>query len=152
MVCVLFFVVVLTIASFSGKLYGCGWAVLLWVSGHIMPFMSEITSLDDLNFFAVLADTAGAALVFFTAPSCGACRQLKTVLAKILAEGAAFRAFEVDAVHNGGLVNSLGVFHLPAMFLYLDGHYHRAIHCEPLASRILQAVDQAVFLPAEDEP
>ena len=117
-----------------------------------MPFMSEITSLDDLNFFAVLADTAGVTLVFFTAPSCGACRQLKTVLAKLLTEGAAFRVFEVDAVHNGGLVNSLGVFHLPAMFLYVDGHFHRALHCEALPERIQQAIDIALLLPAEEEP
>ncbi len=131
-----------------------------------MILMSEIIALDDLNFFEVLATTHGVVLVFFTAPSCGACRQLKLVLSKMIAENATFQVFEVDAVHNGGLVNALEVdavhngglvnalevFHLPAMFLYVNGRYHRAIHCEALPQRIQQAIDIALLLPAEEEP
>lgn len=117
-----------------------------------MILMSEIIALDDLNFFEVLATTHGVVLVFFTAPSCGACRQLKLILSKMIAENATFQVFEVDAVHNGGLVNALEVFHLPAMFLYVNGRYHRAIHCEALPQRIQQAIDIALLLPAEEEP
>ena len=117
-----------------------------------MPSMNEITSLDDLNFFEVLATTHGVALVFFTAPSCGACRQLKLVLSKMVAENATFQVFEVDAVHNGGLVNALEVFHLPAMFLYVNGYYHCVIACEALPQRIQQEIDIALLLPAEEEP
>lgn len=117
-----------------------------------MILMSEIIALDDLSFFEVLATTHGVVLVFFTAPSCGACRQLKLVLSKMIAENATFQVFEVDAVHNGGLVNALEVFHLPAMFLYVNGRYHRAIYCEALPQRIQQAIDIALLLPAEEEP
>ena len=60
--------------------------------------------------------------------------------------------FEVDAVHNGGLVNALEIFHLPALFLYVDGHYHRELQSEALPARIHHAIQTALSLPAEDEP
>jgi thiol-disulfide isomerase/thioredoxin len=117
-----------------------------------MPAMTKIARLDDLNFHHVLVETPGAALVFFTAPNCGACRSLKRALEIFLQEYESLPVFEVDAVHNGGLVNALEVFHLPSMFLYVDGHYHRELKCEALPARIHQAIQTALSLPAEEEP
>ncbi|MEZ5453115.1 MAG: thioredoxin family protein [Thiothrix sp.] len=117
-----------------------------------MPAMTKIARLDDLNFHHVLTETPGVALVFFTAPNCGACRSLKQALGKFLREYEPLPVFEVDAVHNGGLVNALEVFHLPAMFLYVDGNYHRELQCVPLPARIDAAIRQAKNLPSEEEP
>jgi thioredoxin 1 len=117
-----------------------------------MPAMTAIARLDDLNFHHVLADTPGAALVFFTAPNCGACRNLRQALDNYLQAYPSLPLFEIDAVHNGGLVNALDIFHLPAMFLYVNGHYHRELKCEPLPARIHHAIQTALSLPAEDEP
>lgn len=117
-----------------------------------MPAMTKIARLDDLNFHHTLAETPGAALVFFTAPNCGACRSLKRALEKYLHEHPPLPVFEIDAVHNGGLVNALEIFHLPAIFLYMNGHYHRELKCEPLPARINHAIQTALSLPAEDEP
>ena len=114
--------------------------------------MTSIASLTDLNFHHVLAETSGAALVFFTAPNCGACRSLKTALRKWLHDDPPLPVFEVDAVHNGGLVNALEIFHLPALFLYVDGHYHCELQSEALPARIHIAIQTALQLPAEDEP
>ncbi|OQX02647.1 MAG: thioredoxin [Thiothrix lacustris] len=114
--------------------------------------MTIIAHLTDLNFHHVLAETPGAALVFFTAPNCGACRNLKTALRKWLHDYPPLPVFEVDAVHNGGLVNALEIFHLPALFLYVDGHYHRELQSEALPARIHAAIQTALQLPAEDEP
>lgn len=115
--------------------------------------MDSITAkLDDLTFHHVLAEIPGAALVFFTAPNCGACRHLKQALVNFLQAYPPLPVFEVDAVHNGGLVNALEVFHLPALFLYVDGHYHRELKCEALPARIHQAIQVALGLPAEEEP
>ncbi len=50
----------------------------------IILTMTSIASLTDLNFHHLLAETPGAALVFFTAPNCGACRNLKQALEKFL--------------------------------------------------------------------
>lgn len=117
-----------------------------------MPAMAKIASLNDLNFHRVLAATPGAALVFFTAPHCGACRHLKQALQRYLQTYSELPVFEVDAVHNGGLVNALEVFHLPAMFLYVDGHYHCELHCEPLPIRVHAAIQFALTQPAQEEP
>lgn len=113
--------------------------------------MPTIASLDDFNFYPVLAETRGAALVFFTAPQCGACRSLRQALDELL-ETCTLPVFEVDAVHNGGLVNALAVFHLPTLFVYLNGHFHRELQCEPLPARIHRALEQALQLPAQEEP
>ena len=117
-----------------------------------MCSMTSIAHLTDLNFHHVLAETSGAALVFFTAPNCGACRSLKTALRKWLHDYPPLPVFEVDAVHNGGLVNALDIFHLPALFLYVDGHYHCELQSEALPARIHIAIQTALQLPAEDEP
>ena len=114
--------------------------------------MTSITHLTDLNFHHVLAETPGAALVFFTAPNCGACSSLKMALGKWLQAYPPLPVFEVDAVHNGGLINALDIFHLPALFLYVDGHYHRELHAEALPAQIQAAIQAALQLPAEDEP
>lgn len=117
-----------------------------------MPTMTKIASLDDLNFHHVLAETRGVALVFFTAPHCGACRSLKRALETFLRENGSVPVFEVDAVRNGGLVNALDIFHLPATFIYRDGQYHRELKCEPLPGKIAEAIRQGQHLPAEEEP
>ncbi len=117
-----------------------------------MPAMTRIASLDDLNFHHTLAETPGAALVVFTAPNCGACRSFKQAMEIFLQEYQPLPVFEVDAVHNGGLVNALDVFHLPALFLYVDGHYHHELKCEALPVRIHHAIQTALSLPAEEEP
>ncbi len=117
-----------------------------------MPRMKTIASLNDLNFHHTLATLEGVALVVFTAPHCGACRHLKQALKLLQQQQPELSLFEVDAVHNGGLVNELEVFHLPALFLYVNGRFHRQLHCEPFAHRIQQALELALRLPAEEEP
>ena len=117
-----------------------------------MPRMKTIASLNDLNFHHTLAALEGATLVVFTAPHCGACRHLKQALKLLQQQQPELSLFEVDAVHNGGLVNELEVFHLPALFLYVNGRFHRQLHCEPFAHRIQQALELALRLPAEEEP
>ena len=117
-----------------------------------MPSMTTIARLDDLNFYEVLAATAGPALVYFTAPSCAACKSLKHALERYSHYYPPLPMFEVDAVHNGGLVRALEVFHLPALFLYVNGHYHRQLHCEVLPGALHHAIETALKLPAEEEP
>ncbi|QTR51826.1 thioredoxin [Candidatus Thiothrix anitrata] len=118
-----------------------------------MLAMTKIANLTDLNFHHVLAATPGTALVFFTAPNCGACRSLKLALGKYLhSYPATLSVFEVDAVHNSALVNALEVFHLPALFLYVAGHYHCELHSEPLPAHLYRAIQTALSLPAQEEP
>ena len=109
-------------------------------------------ALTDLDFYQTLADVTGNALVVVTAAHCGACKQLKRVLQAYQASTEAYPVFAVDAVANGGLVQALNIFHLPALFLYKNGQYHRAIHCEATLPALQQAMQEALLQAAEEEP
>jgi len=108
--------------------------------------------LDQFNFHHVLAETPGTALVVFTGPDCGACRRVKGLLSEMVAEGEAWRLFEVDAARDPGLAREFEVFHLPSLFLYQDGHYHAPLHAEPLPARVRTAVAETLARPAVEAP
>ena len=114
--------------------------------------MVLLESLDDLNYHHTLLETAGIALVYFSAPACGACRRLGQALQRYALDSDDVKIFVVDAVHNGGLMNEFEIFHLPTLFLYLDGAFHANLQCMALPEAIREAVDTATTLPAEDEP
>ena len=117
-----------------------------------MPAMEKIASLNDLNYHHTLMDTSGAVLVYFTAPNCGTCRSLKLALTQYLERAEGVAVFEVDAVHNGGLINEFGIFHLPTLYMYLNGEFHADLQCFAMPDAIQQAVDKAVSLSPEEEP
>jgi hypothetical protein len=60
--------------------------------------------------------------------------------------------FEVDAQHEPGLVRELEVFHLPSLFVYAHGEYHRPLEAEPLPDRLAVALDATLALPPLDPP
>ena len=91
-------------------------------------------SLSQFDFHHTLAQTEGVSLVYFTAPGCGACRQLKQILESHPQEFALLNIFEVDAQQDMALTREFDVFHLPAMFLFRDGHYHAPIRTLPALS------------------
>jgi thioredoxin-like negative regulator of GroEL len=112
--------------------------------------MSALRRLDQFTFHHALADTSGPSLVLFTAPACGACRRVKGILAQL-----PFRdltLFEVDAGLDMALTREFEVFHLPALFLFRDGRYHRPVHAEAAATALRAAVDAALAAPAEEAP
>lgn len=107
--------------------------------------------LDQFDFFPTLADTPGLALVFFSAAACGSCRYWRAMLEKYAA-GAAVTLFEVDAGVDQALARTFEVFHLPALFLFIDGEYHSPIHAEARPEALQTAIDRACRLPAEEAP
>ena len=60
--------------------------------------------------------------------------------------------FEVDAHDSPGVARELEVFHLPALFLYVGGEYHRPVHSVLRVEALRQAVGEALALPPEDPP
>ncbi len=111
-----------------------------------------LARLTQFDFHHTLAETEGISLVFFTAPGCGACRQLKKVLESHPREFALHHVFEVDAQQDMALTREFEVFHLPAMFLFKDGHYHAAIHAEPQSPSIIAAIDAALAGAPQEAP
>jgi len=113
---------------------------------------SVLARLDQFTFHHRLASTAGDALVIFTGPACGACRRLKRVLEEHAEQFTDLRLFEVDAGEDMALTREFEVFHLPAMFLFRDGHFHCELHSEAQPQQLRRAIDAAFAAPAQEQP
>ena len=111
-----------------------------------------MTLLDQFSFHHTLAETHGVALVIFTAPHCGSCRVMRHAMSTHGASHPGVSLFEIDAQRDMALTREFEVFHLPALFLYRDGHFHGEIQCEPLPHRLEYAVAAAMTLPAREAP
>lgn len=108
--------------------------------------------ISEFDFYAQLAGQAGLMLLIFTAPGCRSCRVMKGLLREYELIREDLQAWEVDAVENAGLVREYEVFHLPAMFLFRDGHYWRPIETEARAPALHRAVQDALALPPLEPP
>lgn len=111
-----------------------------------------IRALTQFDFHHRLEETPGAALVVFTAPLCGACKMLRTAMTHYGEGNPEVTLFEVDAQQDMALAREFDVFHLPALFLYLDGRFHAEIQCETLPEKIAEAVVDARLGPAAEAP
>ena len=114
--------------------------------------MRQPELLDAWTYHPALDALAGAALVVFTAPGCGACRALRRALATGPDPGFSWRWFEVDAATSAGLVADLEIFHLPAMFLYAEGDYYAEVHAPPRPDDLAAAMAAARAGPRGDPP
>ncbi len=114
--------------------------------------MQTIQKLTQFDYYHCLGNLSGDALVFFTSPACGACKQLRKALERYVQQYDNLRVFEIDAVHESGLVKTFEVFHLPSMFLYRDGQFHCELHSEAHPQKLHAAIAKAYQMPAEEEP
>lgn len=108
-------------------------------------------NLTEFDFYPRLGQSTGASLVLFSGPQCGACRRAEAVLPQALV-GAVAYLFRVDVEKCTALAREYEIFHLPAMLLFIDGHFHAAIESPLLPEKLRQAVATALTLPAEEAP
>lgn len=116
--------------------------------------MNEATLqvLNDTDFYSVIQATQGVSIVFFTSEGCSSCRHWKVLLRQLAAERPALHLYEVDAQQSMGLTREYEVFHLPALFVFRDGHYHAPLQCEARLDTIKATLDAALTSPAEEAP
>jgi thioredoxin 1 len=114
--------------------------------------MSALTPLDEFGFHHRLAATRGVALVMFTSTGCSSCRSWKRLLGAYHSQHPELALFEVDAGHAQALAREFNVFHLPALFLYRNGHFHGALHCEAQLDKLHAAIGDALVAPAQEAP
>jgi thiol-disulfide isomerase/thioredoxin len=114
--------------------------------------MSRIIRLDQFSFHHTLEETPGVAIVIITGPDCGSCRMMRQALQSLLDDGAKFVVFEVDAETDMGIAREFGVFHLPSLFVFMNGVYHAPLEAEALPERILPALDAVLEAPAREAP
>lgn len=116
------------------------------------PFVpSGFLRLVEGEFHARLAASAGVAVVLFSAPQCGACRAWKQLLPQALAEMAGV-FYEVDVSEATGVARSFGIFHLPTVYLYRNGHFHGELQCEARLEAIQCAAHNLLAGPPQEEP
>lgn len=115
-----------------------------------LPDNAGMEVLDEFDLHHRLAAQPGLSLALFTSPTCGTCRRVERLLPEA-APGDA-RLFKVDVRHAQALARAYGVFHLPALFLFRDGHYHARLDCEVTPAALQGAIAAALAAPAEEEP
>lgn len=112
-----------------------------------MPF----TELSEFDFHKHLAASPGIAIVMFSGPDCGACRRLEKHLPEWLSDHAD-HLFKVDAQRGTALARAYDVFHLPALFVFVNGHYHGPLHAEAARAPMIAALRKLIAEPAREEP
>jgi len=114
--------------------------------------MPALTPLDEFGFHHTLAGTRGSALVIFTSVGCSSCRAWKQLLAAYCVQHPEITLFEVDAGHAQALTREFNVFHLPALFLYDDGHFHCALQSAAQLDKLHTAIAAALATAAQEAP
>jgi len=119
----------------------------------VTPVLKE---LDEFEFHHVIEASKGISLVFFTGPDCSSCHHLKHLFvseAGLFCDSFdQFHAYEIKAEMSAALVNEFNVFHLPSMFIYLDGRFHCELHAQALPQETIKAIKTALNRPAQEEP
>lgn len=108
--------------------------------------------LNDTDFYSVIQATRGVSIVFFTSEGCSSCRYWKALLGQLAGEWPALHLFEVDAQHSMGLTREYEVFHLPALFVFVNGQYHAPLQCEARLETIEHALEKLLAAPAQEAP
>ncbi len=111
-----------------------------------------LVSLHQGEFHHTLADTQSVALVLFTSPECGSCRQIKKLLPSLVETHSDWQIFEVDAQQEMGLTQEFEVFHLPTLFLYHAGAFHCELRAQATLTDIQDKVAEALQQPAQEAP
>jgi hypothetical protein len=85
----------------------------------------ELPTLHGLDVDRVLDTARAPVLLVVTRSGCGACRGVKAAFAALALAPtdplATLLAYEVDATDAPALVEELGIFHLPALWLHVAG-------------------------------
>ena len=108
-------------------------------------------SLGEGDYHARIARTGGYAVVLFSHAHCGACRTWKRLLPEALSS-ITLQFYEVDVAQATGVARYFGIFHLPTIYLYRDGHFHAELQAVARADAVLQAAHALYAAPAQEEP
>jgi thioredoxin-like negative regulator of GroEL len=123
------------------------------LAAKIVPLIArKIQVLNEHEFYNRLAETLGPCIVFFTKPGCSACRAWKLLLNDLLQHRYDIIVYQVDAEQNMALSHEYELFHLPALYLFVNGEFHCELQVEARLSHLLAGIDAALAAPAEDAP
>lgn len=113
---------------------------------------STFPQLDQFEFHHRLGRTPALAIVLFTSRGCTSCKAWKRLLAEYRRRHLETHVFEVDAERDLALTREFAVFHLPGLFLYLNGRYHSALQSEARMESLEAAITAAVAGAPQEAP
>ena len=122
-----------------------GWVILAGA-------MAEMTALDQFDFHDRLEGTRGAVVVLFAAPGCASCRHWKGFLSDYATAHTDLGLYQVNVQQDMALAHEFGVFHLPAVYLYLDGRFHCELQTEARHEAFDLALHEALQAPPQEAP
>jgi thioredoxin 1 len=114
--------------------------------------MNAIATLDQFDFHHRVGDTRGPALVLFHTPGCASCRHWKRLLADYAGLHGNITLYQVDVQQDMALAHEFGLFHLPALFLFMNGQFHCEFQSEAHMGSLHTALNAAIGAPPEDAP
>ena len=114
--------------------------------------MKAVAILDQFDFHHDIGETQGPALVLFHTPGCASCRRWKRLLADYAGLHREVTICQVDVERDMALAHEFGLFHLPALFLFLDGRFHCEIQSEARLDAVHSAIGAALEAPAQEAP
>lgn len=118
----------------------------------VMIQLKRFNRIDQFEFHHVLAEADGINIVFFASRGCAACRYWTELLKRYTQRRLDVRVFEIDAEREAALTEEFGIFHLPSLFLYIDGRFHCALQSEATIDKLDTAVEAALASPPEEMP
>jgi thioredoxin-like negative regulator of GroEL len=107
--------------------------------------------LSEFDFHPRLAASPGVAVVMFSGPHCGACKRLEKQLPEWL-RGRVSHWYKIDVQRSTALAHAYEVFHLPGLFVFVDGHYHAPLSAEAAPGPMRKALADLLSQPAHEEP
>ncbi len=111
----------------------------------------QLAELTEFDFHPRLSASPGVAVVMFSGPHCGACKRLEKHLPDWLGKRAD-HLYKVDAARSAALAHAYEVFHLPSLFVFVNGHYHAPLEAEAAPEPMRAALANLLSLPAHEEP
>jgi thioredoxin 1 len=111
----------------------------------------QVAELTEFDFHSRIAATPGVAVVMFSGPHCGACKRLEKHLPGWLGSRAS-HLYKVDAQRSTALARAYEVFHLPSLFVFVDGRFHAPLQAEAAPAPMLSALNKLLDEPAHEEP
>jgi thioredoxin len=114
--------------------------------------MNAIATLDQFDFHHRIGGTHGPALVLFHTPGCASCRHWKRLLADYAGLHDNVTLYQVDVQRDMALAHEFGLFHLPALFLFLNGQFHCEFQSEARLEHLCVALKVAIGAPPQEGP
>lgn len=108
--------------------------------------------LDQFNFHHILAETDGTAIIMFTKEGCSSCKAWKRLLEEYQRQHPMTAVFEVDAEKEMGLAREFDILHLPALFIYQNGHYHSSLQCAANIKILEGEIATVLLRPPQEQP